>query len=646
MQPQENPETRIANRPAPAWLNTFAGAMLGAASLLLLHRYSGISRDAILYLGQGMMARWPEIFGHDIFFAYGSQASYSIYPWLLGLAFRWVTPPVVFMWGTFASLLLFAYSSWYALRALLPDQQRYWAWLGVLCLPTIYGVVHIFSYNEPSLTSRPLAESFCLLSLGCMVRSRWACAITCLAIGGLFHPLQAIGASAGLWLWAVHHDRRWLHVLWLSIPVVVLALIGVPPFSGLFRRVDAAWYQELIYSRQLFVTLWNINDYKELGFDLLCLLCGWRLLRGQFGRWCLAAAAGGLIGVGASLLLADGLHLELPISLQLWRTLWLAHFFALAAICALLFRHLREKQPVSALLLTLSGLLVWSESDWGWLVIVVLYLVWPYTPTATRDRLEKLLSWIFGLAIIVMFYNHASSQWQMFAAANYRFDLVPLDRALLVFPALALGLPLFALLIWQRTHAIKGKLLLLGVLCVATTFVLHLWDSRDTVQLATERSAYRPDIFGVPIPVSAQVYWEPESLVSSWLVLKRASYYSPGQLAGQSFNRATAMAGIHRYQRLQPLITESLACKAREHDPESIPGCHISASSLRLACTKVSGESPDYIVLPYPQPQPAAGTWTIPDPVTGKPIVTYRLFHCSDLLRDLGAQQAPNGVTN
>ena len=77
-----------------------AGALLGLALLLLIRRYSGIYHDSILYLGQALVHRWPGIFGNDMFFLHGSQDRYSLLPWLLGTAFEWFEPPMVFLWGT------------------------------------------------------------------------------------------------------------------------------------------------------------------------------------------------------------------------------------------------------------------------------------------------------------------------------------------------------------------------------------------------------------------------------------------------------------------------------------------------------------------------------------------------------------------
>ena len=622
-------------------IKLLAGGALGITMMLLLRRYPGIFHDSILYMGQGLMQRWPQIYGQDLFFAHGSQASYTIMPWILGKAFSFASPPLVMLMGAFISMLLFAASAWFALKALLPTQQRYWAWLGALCLPSIYGVVHIFSYNEPFLTSRPLAESFCLLGIGWLIREKWLLAAASLLLAGLFHPLQAIAGAAIIWVWAVGQDRRWLHALWLIFPVSALAYIGITPFNGLLQRADAGWFKELTYSRQVFVTLWSVNDFKNLGFDVVVLLSAWRWLRGRFGGWCLASLIGCTIGILASLLLVDYLHLVLPIGLQLWRVHWLAHFFSLAAIGALLLFHLRAKDSVSALLLTLTALLAWGETDWGWLLLAAMYVGWQFAPHDSRQRLGRLLCWIFGMSTVLLFYNHASNEYHWFKEAHFRIDLYPFDRRLLVFPALSFGLPLFGLLLWERCGSIGKKLLLAGFLVPAVAATLYLWDARDSTQHIMEDAAFQPDIFGTSIPEHAQIYWEPESLVGVWLVLHRASYFSPGQLAGQMFSRDTAEDGLQRENRMMPLMRESLGCQDEKLNVTERVRCHISDRSMKQACSLNGGKRPDYMVLSYPQPQPYVGQWAIPDPVSKTPAITFRLYRCDDILNFRGGSSSP-----
>jgi len=615
-------------------LTMLAGAVLGLAMLFLLRRYPGIYHDSMLYLGQGLMQRWPDIYGQDLFFLHGNQASYTIMPWLLGKAFGLASPPAVFMWGTLASMLGFAAASWFCLCAMLPERQRYWAWLGALCLPSIYGMVRIFSYNEPFLTSRPIAETFCLVALGLMLRQRWLSGVAALACAAFFHPLQAIGAALVIWPWLVMQDRRWFHATWLALPLLLLAISGIEPFAGLFRRADPAWHAEMRNSQQIFMTLWTTNDFKVIAFDLLVLLQARRALSGQFGAWCLAAAVGMVIGMGASLLLVDGLHLVLPSGLQLWRSHWLAHWTSMAAIAALLFHHLRSGQLIGALLLTLTALLAWGETAWGWLAVATLYLAWPSVPSQTRSRIEPILSGLFLIAILLLFANHAGNEFHWFKEAKFRLDHYPIDRRLLVFPALALGLPLLAVVLWERAGRTAKVLLLALVLCPAGVVVASIWDSRSPLQRQVEESAYAPNVFGADIPIGAQVFWYPESLVSVWLVLQRPSFYSSGQLAGQMFDRRTALEGKRRRERVLPLMRESTQCQDDALSDERKRRCQISTASMDLACARTSGLAPDFLVLPHELPQPPSGTWTIKDSATGELLATYRLYRCSEPKRD------------
>lgn len=607
-------------------LNSVAGALLGFAMLLLLRPYPGIAHDSILYMGQGVAQLQPDIFSQDLFFAYGSQTQYSLMPWLLGKSFALATPPIIFLWGTLFSLLFFSAASWFALSALLPERQRYWAWLGVICLPPIYGVVSIFGYNENFLTSRPFAESLCLLTLGFLVRRRWLVAGFCLLAAGLCHPLQAIAAVLVAWPWAVMRDRRWLHAIWLIIPVMLLATAGVRPFEGLLQAADPTWLATLRTSRQLFITLWTVDDFKALGFDVTLLALGWQTLRGTLGRWCAAALCGLAFGMGASLILVDCLHLVLPASLQLWRVQWLAHWLGIATVAVLLFRHLEAKDWARAILLALAAQLAWGETEFGWLILVVMYLALPWMVQGDRARLKPLLTWLFGLGLALLFANHAINEVKWFVATSYRIDVYPIEIRLLLFPAVGFGLPLLGVYVWERLRSTTRKMLLVSILIPLIALGAARWDARLPVDRAIERSAFRTDVFGTSLPVDAQVFLEPENLVVNWLVLGRASYFSSGQLAGQMFNRATFEEGRERKKRVFPLIMEGARCRAQMSRGKA--KCHISDASLSRVCKPGPTSAPDYLILPYEQPQDSSGEWEVLRLATGDSM-TYRLYSCA-----------------
>ena len=620
-------------------INRLAGILLGLALVLLIHRYGGINHDAPLYMGQALRERWPEIFAHDLFFAHGSQGSYTLFPWLLGLSFDWIDPPNAFLWGSLAAILLFAAAGWYCLSGLLPRGQRYWAWLGVLCLPSMYGRTIIFSYHEPFLTPRPIAESLCLLAIGLLARGRYALAIASLACAGVFHPLQAIAAILIIWPWLVMQDRRWLHAVWGAIPILLLAFAGIAPFGGLLRVLDPAWLSDLhAYTGQLFLSDWGESDFTTLVIDVLLLVYAWRTLRGTpFGTWCTAALAGLTLGMSANLILVDWLHYVLPTGLQLWRAHWLAHWFAMATVALLLHRDIAARNLPRAACMGLALLLAWGTS-WLWIPFALLYAAWVPISHRVQPRMQLLLGILFVLGMLFILASHVANEYIPFRMAHFRLELYAFDRRVLAFPLVALGLPLLGLGVWNGFGRQGRRLLLIGALCPLVLLAAARWDARSPITLAVEQSAFRTDLFGKPLPKAAQVYWDDDTLVGTWLVLQRASYFSPRQLSGLVFNEGTAEDARGRLSRIYPLLEQSRECQSRPYLQRE--HCRISNDRLIRACAPGPVTRPDYLVLPYRQSMPSLGSWAIMDPATGNPALTYRLYGCREIMSALEQPRA------
>lgn len=617
-------------------LDRIAGALLGIAMMLLLRRYWGIDHDAALYLGEALVLRSPEIFGDDLFFLQGGQGSYTLMPWLLAHGLAWLEPASLFLWGALAGLLLFAAAGWYCLRALLPASQRYWAWLGVLVLPSMYGRSVVFSYAEPFLTPRPLAEALSLFAIGLAIRKHWYLAATCALLAAAFHPLQAIGMTLVAWPWALMQDRRWLHVAWLSIPLALLAYAGVAPFDGLARAIDPTWLAALrAFNGQLFVTGWSVVDYKLLAFDAFVLACAWRSLHAPFASWCLAALVGLALGISSSLLLVDVLHLELPAGLQLWRVHWLAHWFAVAAIAGLLYRDVQARDVPRTLLLVLIALLAWGESLWTWIPFALLYASWPFASSRVQPRVTRLLGILFALGLVVLLAAHVAQELISFRSSHYRLDLYAVDRRLLVFPLVALGLPLLGVFAWNRAGGTGRWILLAAALCPMLVLGAVRWDARPPIPRVLEQNAMRPDLFGEVLPAGAQVYWDSVSLVGTWLVLQRADYYSPQQLSGLVFSRATSIEASKRLARLDRILQESAFCRDTARPERERQGCFVTDEGMRLTCAPGPEGAPDYLVLPFHQPQRALGTWALTDESTGLPLAQYWLYGCPQVMEDL-----------
>lgn len=626
---------QLTSHPGSRRLTLVAGALLGLAALLLIRRYAGIEHDSPLYLGTALLHHAPEIFARDLFFLHGSQGNFTLFPWLLSLSFDWLSPSDVFLWGTLAGMVCFAGAGWYCLSALLPERQRYWAWLGVLCLPPTYGMTAIFKYGETFLTPRPFAEATCLLGIGLLVRGRWKAATACAVIALLLHPLQAIAAILVVWPWLVLQDRRWLHALWLAIPIAALGFTGIKPFDGLFAPIDAVWLQDLQeMTSQLFVTRWSDTDYRMLAFDGLLLGFAWKTLRGPFGAWCVAALAGLALGLAANLVLVDWLHLQLPAALQVWRAHWVAHWLGMAAFAALLFRDFESRDIPRALCLGLTGLLAWKLGGWTWPAFALLYAGWPWMTPRLQPRMHRLLGGLFAAGLLLLLVRHASTEWLTFRDAQYRLDLYAIDRRLLGFPLLALGLPLLGWHAWSMAR--RGRRLLMAVaLLPLFLWSLMTWDGRTAMTLAVERNAFNPALFGYPIPEDAQVFWDEISVIGPWLTLGRADYFSAQQLSGAVFNRETGRSGRERLLRVRAVIEESLYCQGHPTLPETGAPCRISDASLRRACAPGPIIRPDYLILPYQQRQPALGTWSIADPITGGLAASYWLYGCDEIMQDL-----------
>ena len=625
-------------------LTATAGALLGLAVLLLIHRYPGINHDASLYLGQALHRLRPDIFGQDLFFAYGSQESFTLMPWLVGLLHPWASFPDIFLWGSLLGLLAFAGSAWFFLRGILPREPAYWGWLALIALPGAYGVIRIFTYGETFFTARPLSEAICLLALGLLARARWLLAALCFLGAGLLHPLQAMGALLIAWPWMILQDRRWLHLAWLALPGLALGFSTIKPFDGLYQVIDPAWLKDLTdFTLQLFVTHWYPVDWANLAYDALLLAyAGWRL-RDAFGRWCLAGLAGLLLGISASLLLADLLHLALPTALQLWRVQWLAHLLANASVGVLLYRDLSRGDLSRSALLALAATMAGTGFLWTWIPVLAAYVAWPRFAAHMTPGFRTTIACLAWLSMLALLAYHMANEWLPFRLAHYRLELYAIDRRIIAFPTLALGLPLLGIWLWKRSKARWQRVALLALAALMAVTGCMRWDARSPVARALEAQSPNPGLFGVAIPEHAQVFWDLPMYPAVWVALKRADYFSPWQLAGSVFNRGTPREGRLRLERVRPIIEEDMYCQSRSVPAQERAHCRISDASLRQACGQGTNPPPDYLVLPYRQDPPALGQWSVIDPATGKPATTFWLYACPTVMRALAADQSAHG---
>ena len=158
-------------------MKKFCGTVFPASLLLLVlliyfRPYYGIRHDSVLYLGQSLLRLDPDNFKSDLFFAFGSQADFTLVPRLIAPLLGNFDAAGTFLVLTALCLVFFLLASTTLLATLFPSPYWYWGVIALLVLPGGYGEDGILSYAEPFFTGRSLAEPLVLLALGAYFRGR------------------------------------------------------------------------------------------------------------------------------------------------------------------------------------------------------------------------------------------------------------------------------------------------------------------------------------------------------------------------------------------------------------------------------------------------------------------------------------------
>lgn len=599
--------------------------------LLLIHRNWGIDHDATLYFGQALAQHSPGMFAGDLFFLHGSQAALHAVPVAdRALAELGGSAAPVFL-GRTGRPVVFC-----GLQLVLPASAVVRS-IQILGLAWRLDASKLLRSGDHLQLCRTFPDPAPVFR-GAMPARHWIDGTQppngwpCLRISG--RPVSSVTGHCRLHgALALADPARppLATLLWAGVPIVAAAGMGLAPFDGLLRPLDANWLTQLrAINGQLFVSGWARQDYAIAVFDALLLGCGWKSLEPRFARWCLAALLGLALGIGASLVLVDGLHLELPVALQLWRVHWLAHWLAMVSLALLLQQELSRRNFPQALLLGLTGLLVWLVPEGIWLPFTALLLAWPRLAIRLQPHARTLLGALFALGITLLTLQFASNEWLNFRQSGSQLDLYAIDKRLFAYPLVALGLPLTGLWLWSRASSPLRILLFAALLLPACVLAGLRWDIRTPTRRALDAHANSPDLFGADLPKDATVYWDSMSLLGTWSVLRRSDYYDPQQLSGLAFNRGTVTEALARIARLESLMNETYACQQRAQGLDAPDACTLSRASLEAACTPGGSRPPDFLILPFRQSGPSRGNWTMTDPATSMPIARFWLYRCSD----------------
>jgi len=608
----------MQTRFAPRAFNACAAAtVLGL--WLLTQPYTGLRHDAVLYLAQALQSARPAQFGHDLFFAFGSQDSFSAYSLLFAPLFAHaeIWPWQILIVGLAHVAVLAAL--WRLLPSGLCLQER---WLGMAAIALLqlgYGGLSVFAVCEPFLTARTLAESLSLwaLAMGRCGRHRLAWGLVLLA--GAMHPLMALPVAACLWLLACLRDRRWLWLLSLALPVVLLAALQVAPFGGLLHSYPDAWWRLVEeVNEQVLVERWLPEDWAIIFADAVVLLGAARILHRDARPLLQAVLAVSLGFVLISWLGSQLLHNQLLTQLQLWRALWILHALALAYLPALLLAICRTGPSgwaAAASVACLAGIAnLYVSASWMVAVWSLLHL-WLWRKGLAASRFVWLAS-TAASAVILLGVGAAS---YLALSAMTIDDANFLDYSKAGIALVALGVPTLCLLawLWQGPFSVaSGRA---GRLCMALTLLLAIagatqWDRRTPLVRYMESHLHAAHPFEAVVPQQAQVYWD-NSLAAAWFVLKRPSYYSKQQGAGLLFNKATAKEFGARHSVFKPIIQRRKSCELMSRLLGKLPADMMRCRELaedELAAACRAAPLLDYAVAAQRFTRAPLAVWEVP----------------------------------
>lgn len=608
-----------------------AGVVWVLALYFLCRPYRGVRHDAQIYFAQAQLHLTPQWLSHDLFFLYGSQDRYSIFSTL----FAPVLAAFGLIHGEIGAMLvlhaLFWFAAWCLARS-MPSPAR-WAMLAVVALmPHYYGAAMTFSFDEPFLTARSLAEPFCIFALAAFDRERLGWTALWLVIALISHPLIAIPVWALVWYLLCERDRRWL---WAGLALAVPALagwFGVAPFDGLFKRYDDAWYKHVFESNGFdFMQVWDKQSWTLAVFEIAFLALISFDADMPLRRMYRGAAVVGTLLMLLSALLVDGLHLVLPTQLQLWRVMWIVHLLALLALypAVLMLWRRGPAGRLAAAAIALALVIVNGQPTTGWVFAAAALLVAAFA--MRRPVLDRRIV-VAGIAIcvlgaaimgVIQALEMALVMLQNIQTGQAASRLVSIPAEI---PQLMLAVAWLALIAaaasarrWALPASVVAGLVVLG-------WGLLQWDQRDEWARYLESHYGQPNPFQVALAPTAQVYW-PDEMLADWVLLQRPNYASTANEAGAVFNRQATTELDRRRAVVLPMRIQTEACVKlafEGHANYDANDCKYTDEAIRDVC-RAPG-APDNVVLMNSLQTPAVAVWNFQRP--GYRPEPYYLYDC------------------
>lgn len=600
----------------------FALASALTALWLLGRRYAGITHDATLYVAQGLRRIDAQSFDRDLFFFYGAQDGYTIFPFLYAPLIDLLGIGEAAMLVTIAGQVAFLAAAAALVARMTGGVERWWSLALLAAVSGYYGGVGTFRIAEPFATARTLAEPLVLAALAGTLAARHGWAILALACAAIIHPLVAVPGIAVVFLWHVAQRPR---LFWLAPALLAFAAGLAAAGPGLTARFDPAWLAEVVErSPHLFISRWLAPDWARLAWGMCCAWLGLRMVDTPVRQLVIAVTGATVAGIAITWLAADLFHSVLAAGLQLWRAHWLLQVLAtvlvpiaaaglwrlggasraagvlLAASCC----FGRADLPAAAMLASLAVLLDGSERRWpGWMGESTLRLSMVAAVAAA------------SVGVLLEVQARLPPAYGAVQPASWP-DYLPAAGSAGVLVLLA---SLFWLAACSRFPVRAAALA--GVALAGSGAV---WDARTSWSRFIEQAGGQENPFRSVLAARAQVFW-PAPNGPVWIALRTATWFSVDQGAGIAFNRATAME-----YRARRIASESLRGRIQNCAVAYPADCRIEGE-VAVALCRWQGTGPDYLVLNGRiEGKIPAATWRTPV-AGGQGWQTLRLYSCRDL---------------
>jgi hypothetical protein len=517
-------------------------AILTIAFWLLTHPYIGIWHDAILYTAQALKILYPEIYQGDVFFQYGSQASFTSFPvlhaWLIE---RIGVDNSAFLITIIGQALFFTGSITLARHFLTPGQTIifliFFTTLPVYSNPILY-IFEVFA------TSRSITAGLSLLFLAFFLKKRFFAASAAITCALPLHPIMPLGAIAI----AVFHLRFKVTATIISIGIaslIVFYTLEIPPISLLSLTIDSEW-RDLVFQRSpfLFIEHWTSYDKSLLLLEISIILSARAYctdkLKALFNATLISSAACLLISLAGS-----WFSNALLIQLQTWRIILFVHIISAIAFAWLVSAAWNKTCGKLMILFYCSIFLTLNTT--GGLPALVIHAAWAWCLKRNVTPHPLLLKGAYLILAQGVFWYALNTLFNILLTTftSHEFSILNKIAYHLKGSSFFVTATLISLLLLsKRSQKSYSRYLGIAIIILAPT-AIYLYDQRFRNETWDDGEAEPYITLREEIPKNTTVYFE-QGVQACWFMLRRQQYMSPYQTAGIVFSRGTAVESKRR----------------------------------------------------------------------------------------------------